>query len=78
LAGHTHRGCANCPEWAVAWYERAVRRARTQQPTLWETPAWPRPARRALPGAGRQRAVHHGAKRAGSGFRRVVVGNPLV
>jgi hypothetical protein len=36
LPGHTHKSCANCLEWALAWRQRAVRKAQHQQPTLWE------------------------------------------
>jgi hypothetical protein len=32
-----HRAPANCPDWALRWYQRALRRAAIQQPTLWET-----------------------------------------
>lgn len=37
LPGHSHASCANCPAWALRWYQRALRRAAIQQPTLWET-----------------------------------------
>jgi hypothetical protein len=37
LPGHPHRNCANCPTWALAWYQRAGRRATVQQLDLWET-----------------------------------------
>jgi hypothetical protein len=37
LAGHTHQSCANCLVWALRWRTRVLRRASTQQLTLWET-----------------------------------------
>lgn len=36
LPGHTHKSCANCLEFALAWRERVLRRVGVQQPTLWE------------------------------------------
>lgn len=39
IPGHTHASCANCLTWALRWYQRALRRAQVQQPTLWEATA---------------------------------------
>lgn len=36
MHGHSHKSCANCLPWALRWRERALNRARNQQPTLWE------------------------------------------
>ena len=32
LAGHTHKNCANCLDWALRWHERIVREHLTQAP----------------------------------------------
>jgi hypothetical protein len=34
LPGHTHRSCANCPEWAMAWRERVLASLAAQQPEI--------------------------------------------
>lgn len=39
LPGHTHRSCANCLDWALAWRHRVLRGLDQQQLTLWETAA---------------------------------------
>jgi hypothetical protein len=37
VPGCTHRNCANCPRWALAWRERVLRRVATQQLSLFDT-----------------------------------------
>lgn len=32
LPGHTHKNCANCPDWAVKWHSRIVRQHLTPAP----------------------------------------------
>lgn len=39
MPGHTHRSCANCLDWALAWRHRVLRGLDQQQLTLWETAA---------------------------------------
>jgi hypothetical protein len=36
LPGCTHRNCANCPRWALAWRDRVLRRVATQQLSLFD------------------------------------------
>jgi hypothetical protein len=37
MPGCTHRSCANCPRWALAWRDRVLRRVATQQLGLFDT-----------------------------------------
>jgi hypothetical protein len=37
MPGCTHRNCANCPRWALAWRDRVLRRVATQQLSLFDT-----------------------------------------
>ena len=37
MPGCTHRSCANCPRWALAWRDRVLRRVTTQQLSLFDT-----------------------------------------
>lgn len=44
LPGHTHGSCANCPVWALRWYERTVGGLEPAQLPLWGAPGPVRPA----------------------------------